>query len=256
MSVRPGAQAGRVVAQEQLSDHLVRVTVGELGGFVGTGVPDEWVALTVPGQFQTRYYTVRSWDPSSTTMVLDVVVHAEGLVTEWVRTDCVGDEVGISPAKGSFAVPEDAGWVVLAGDLTALPAVARILESGLDVPVTAYLEAPEPVPGYLPEDAGVTWVAPPAPEASGLADLVHDLTWPAGPGYFWMAGESAQMRQIRAPRPARARLGLPPARRDGLLVRHPRTADPRGRPRPDLRPGQGRRQVRRADLGRVRRRAR
>ena len=44
-----------------------------LDGFASTGVPDEWVALTVPGQFQTRYYTVRSWDGGE--LMLDVVVH-------------------------------------------------------------------------------------------------------------------------------------------------------------------------------------
>ena len=202
MSVRPGQHAGRVIEREQLSDHLVRLVIGELGGFTTTGVPDEWVALTVPGQFQTRYYTVRSFDIATSTMVVDVVVHDHGLVTDWAGGDCVGDEVGISSAKGSFALPEDAGWVVLVGDLTGLPAIARISETLLSgeaaVQVSAYVEAPEPVPGYLPDGLDVQWVAPPEPGQSGLADLVAGLAWPEGPGYFWMAGESAQMRRIRS----------------------------------------------------------
>ncbi len=41
-----------------------------------TGVPDEWLALTVPGQFQTRYYTVRSL--ADGVLSLDVVVHERG----------------------------------------------------------------------------------------------------------------------------------------------------------------------------------
>ncbi|QWC85824.1 siderophore-interacting protein [Nocardioidaceae bacterium] len=204
MSVRPGQHAGRVVQREQLSAHLVRLVIGELGGFTTTGVPDEWVALTVPGQFQTRYYTVRTFDPATSTMVLDVVVHEHGLVTDWAAGDCVGDEVGISSAKGSFALPEDAGWVVLAGDLTGLPAMARIGETLANlaptVPVTAYVESPEPadaLPDYLPGTMQALWSSPPDVEQSGLADLVAGLTWPEGPGYFWMAGESAQMRRIR-----------------------------------------------------------
>ncbi|WP_341230432.1 SIP domain-containing protein, partial [Nocardioides salarius] len=32
---------------------------------------------------------------------------------------------------------------------------------------------------------------------SSLAEVVGDLVWPEGEGYFWMAGESAQMRAIR-----------------------------------------------------------
>ena len=74
--------------REPLSDHLVRLVLGDLGGFTSTGVPDEWVGLVVPGQFQSRYYTVRSWDRGELT--LDVVVHDVGLVTEgrttpWAR---------------------------------------------------------------------------------------------------------------------------------------------------------------------------
>jgi hypothetical protein len=32
---------------------------------------------------------------------------------------------------------------------------------------------------------------------SNLAAVVEGIDWPAGEGYFWMAGESAQMRAIR-----------------------------------------------------------
>ncbi len=179
--------------REVLGDHLVRVAVGGLEEFRSTGIPDEWVALTVPGQFQTRYYTVRAVDGAE--IVLDIVVHDEGLVTEWARTECAGDVVGISEPKGSFELPVGAAWVVLVGDLTALPAIARI-GSTVDLPVAAYVETPDgPIAEYVGFD--VTWVAPPAPGESGLADLVRGLDWPDGPGYFWMAGESAQMREIR-----------------------------------------------------------
>jgi NADPH-dependent ferric siderophore reductase len=195
VNARPDTRAfeATVARREQLGEHLVRIVLTGLEGFASTGVPDEWVALTVPGQFQTRYYTVRSWN--SAELVLDIVVHEHGLVTEWAQGDCVGDVVGVSAPKGSFALPHDASWVLLVGDLTALPAIARISESTA-LPVTAYVETPdEPLQGYL--DTPVTWLAPPTPEESGLADLVRGLTWPKGAGYFWMAGESAQMRAIR-----------------------------------------------------------
>src|SRR3954471_4885215 len=117
MSSRAGAPTpARVLERRVLSDHLVRLRLG-LAGWTTTGVPDEWVALTVPGQFQTRYYTVRSWRDDE--LLLDVVVHDDGLVTEWAQTDCVGDVVGVSAPKGSFELPPTAGWVLLVGDLTA-----------------------------------------------------------------------------------------------------------------------------------------
>lgn len=189
--------AGTITARERLTAHLMRLRIGDLEGFATTGVPDEWVGLVVPGQFQSRYYTVRLWDDATAEMTVDVVLHDHGLVTEWAQTDCVGDTVGISAPKGSFAPPADARWVVLAGDLTGLPAMARITESLAGrLPVASYAEVPDgPLPGYLPGD--VTWLTPPAPGESRLAAVVRDLDWPEGPGYFWMAGESAQMREIR-----------------------------------------------------------
>jgi NADPH-dependent ferric siderophore reductase len=229
VNARPDARAFEAVVarREVLSPHLVRLVLTGLDGFASTGVPDEWVALTVPGQFQTRYYTVRSWLNGE--LVLDVVVHDHGLVTEWAQGDCVGDVVGVSAPKGSFELPDDASWVVLVGDLTALPAVARISES-TDLPVTAYVETPDgPLEGYLA--APVTWLAPSAPGESGLAELVAGLRWPEGAGYFWMAGESAQMRAIR--RHLRHDLGMPSSAYDvmgywsGTRGRQARAVDPR-----------------------------
>jgi NADPH-dependent ferric siderophore reductase len=161
--------------------------------------------------------------------VLDVVVHDEGLVTEWAQGPCVGDVVGLSAPKGSFDPASSAGWIVLVGDLTALPAIGRIVES-TDLPVTAYVETVDgPLADYL--DADVTWLEPPAPGESALAELVRGLTWPEGDGYFWMAGESAQMRDIR--RHLRHELGRPSSAYDvmgywsGTRGRQVRAVDPR-----------------------------
>jgi NADPH-dependent ferric siderophore reductase len=229
VNARPDSRAfeGTVVRREQLSSHLVRIVLTGLDGFTSSGVPDEWVALTVPGQFQTRYYTVRSWADGE--LMLDVVVHDHGLVTEWAQGECVGDVVGISAPKGSFELPLNASWVLLVGDLTALPAIARISES-TDLPVTAYVETLDgPIDGYL--DSPVAWLEPPAPGESGLADLVCGLTWPEGEGYFWMAGESAQMRAIR--RHLRHDLQMPSSAYDvmgywsGSRGRQVRAVDPR-----------------------------
>ena len=197
MASRGGpALPGTVLAREALSPHLVRLVIGDLHGFESTGVPDEWVPLTVPGQFQTRYYTVRSWSDGE--LVVDVVVHEQGLVTEWAQTECVGDRVGIGQPKGSYDEPQGARWVVLVGDLTALPAIARICETTA-LPVSAWVESPDgPLPDYVAGgSAAVTWLDPPAPSQSRLAEVVRGLSWPSGDGYFWMAGESAQMRDIR-----------------------------------------------------------
>jgi len=189
----------QVLRREQLSSHFVRLVLGGpgLADFTSTGIPDEWVALTIPGQFQTRYYTVRSWD--GTELTLDIVVHEHGLVTEWASTDCVGEVVTVSEPKGSFTMPPDAAWLLLVGDLTALPAVARIMET-VSVPVTAWVETPDqPIRGYVVGSVNgqVSWSTPPPGVETATAEIVTSIDWPAGSGYFWMAGESAQMRAIR-----------------------------------------------------------
>ncbi len=63
MSTRAEQHDATVLSRSHLSEHLVRLVLGGpgLAGFASTGIPDEWVGLVVPGQFQSRYYTVRRW---------------------------------------------------------------------------------------------------------------------------------------------------------------------------------------------------
>ncbi|GAB7006176.1 siderophore-interacting protein [Nocardioides sp. AN3] len=200
MSVRAEQYAAEVVGREQLSPHLVRILL-DVPAFVSTQIPDEWVGLVVPGQFQSRYYTVRATGSpeGAGRLTLDVVVHETGLVTEWAaREQIVGETVTISEPKGSFELPDGAQWLMLVGDLTALPAMARIAETaaaqGLPTRVWAEVPDTDELAGYLPGSAEVTWSTG---VGDGLAATVESLPWPAGEGYFWMAGESAQMRAIR-----------------------------------------------------------
>jgi NADPH-dependent ferric siderophore reductase len=194
VSTRAEQYAAEVVDREQLSPHLVRVVL-DVAGFTSTGIPDEWVGLIVPGQFQSRYYTVRRVEGSRLT--LDIVVHEVGLVTEWAaRASIVGEQVTLTEAKGSYAAPEGAGWLLLVGDLTAMPAMARIAET-TDLPTRIWAEVPDDLSTYLRQGVEVTWLTPPGEGQSALAAAVEAIDWPEGDGYFWMAGESAQMRAIR-----------------------------------------------------------
>ena len=197
MSTRARQYDAEVLRRTPLSEHLVRLELGGTGlaDFASTGIPDEWVGLVVPGQFQSRYYTVRTWRDG--VLTVDVAIHDVGLVTEWAARDCVGDTVTITEPKGSFAMPDAAGWLILVGDLTAMPAMARALEVTSGVPTRVYAEVSDDLSGYLPDSGDVTWVEQSTDGSSRLAEVVEGLDWPDGDGYFWMAGESAQMRAIR-----------------------------------------------------------
>jgi NADPH-dependent ferric siderophore reductase len=215
-----------VARREELSPHLVRLVLS-VSEFASTGVPDEWVGLVVPGQFQVRYYTVRSHDGDE--VVLDVVIHDEGLVTEWAGGDCVGDAAVLTSAQASYSPPAGAAWLMLVGDLTALPAMARIAGS-TSLPTRIWAEVPDDLSGYLPTGPNVTRLTPPAEGQSRLAEVVRQIDWPEGDGYFWMAGESAQMRAIRKHLMRERR--LPNAAYDvmgywrAVTARQPRAVDP------------------------------
>lgn len=227
MSTRAQRYDATVLERVPLSSHLLRLTL-RAPGLTSTNVPDEWVGLVVPGQFQVRYYTVRALDRD--TLTLDVVIHEEGLVTEWaVSTGCVGARLVVTGAQGSFTAPTDASWLLLVGDLTAMPAMARIAET-VDLPTRIWAEVPDDLTGYLPVGPEVTWLDPPGEGESRLGEVVRKIDWPEGAGYFWMAGESAQMRSIRKYLMRDRR--LPSTAYDvmgywrAVRARQPRTVDP------------------------------
>ena len=111
-----------------------------------------------------------------------------------------------------------------------MPAMARIVESHPGLAPRVVAEVPDDLAGYLPAGADVTWLDPPPDGRSRLAEVVERLDWPDGDGYFWMAGESAQMRAIRKFLMRQRR--LPSSAYDvmgywrGVRERQPRAVDP------------------------------
>ena len=90
MSTRAQRYDAAVVGRAPLSAHLVRLTLS-VPGFVSSGIPDEWVGLVVPGQFQVRYYTVRALEGDRVVLtprgrVLASVVTARLLIAGAVGT--------------------------------------------------------------------------------------------------------------------------------------------------------------------------
>ena len=145
----------------------------------------------------SRAATTRSAPTPTAPLVLDVVLHEVGLVTEWVvRDDCVGSTVTITEPKGSFDPPPDAAWLMLVGDLTGMPAMARIAES-VDLPTRIWAEVRRR-PARLPPGHRGRHLARGARRGpAGWPRSSSRSSGPTGDGYFWMAGESAQMRAIR-----------------------------------------------------------
>ena len=149
-----------------------------------------------------RDYTPARFDAAAGELDIEVALHDAGPATEWAAGAFVGQWVGIAgPRSGGFLLPADARWVLLAGDITALPALQRIasaLPAGLKAKV--YVELPsqadrQPIDGAA--KLRTDWLQ--AREGPGVAlcqTLLH-RPLPAGPGYLWMAGESSTIRRLR-----------------------------------------------------------
>ncbi|GAA1647508.1 siderophore-interacting protein [Georgenia ruanii] len=215
-----------VVGRRQLSARMLRLTLGgeELAGFTADG-PADHVKLFVPDPATGELHapravgdglerpavapTVRDYTPRALHdegLDIDVVLHAHpGPVSAWAARAVPGDPVAIAGPRGSQLLPA-ADHLLLGGDETALPALARWLEqapAGLPVDVLVELSDPADV-DYLavvarPEhtlhlrDRGDA-----APGTTTLlADAVRSLPARPGTGYAWFAGEAGSLVAVR-----------------------------------------------------------
>jgi NADPH-dependent ferric siderophore reductase len=124
-----------VLATRLTSPHLQRITFGgpELAAFLqtdGIDTPAAWVKIFLPSG-ESRAYTIRSVDYSAGTMDIEFVLHtahgASGPAATWAAQAQAGEQVVIAgPREGGYALSDGASWLLLAGDLTAMPAIQRI----------------------------------------------------------------------------------------------------------------------------------
>ncbi|MCZ2827845.1 siderophore-interacting protein [Modestobacter sp. VKM Ac-2986] len=159
-----------------------------------------------------RSYTARRQDPAAGEVDVDFVLHGDGPAAAWAAAAAPGALLGIAAAAPLGA--ELAGWLLLAGDETALPGISRILAAAApDTRGVALLEVAGPAEEQeLPAPAGVEvrWLhrAGTGPgESTLLVDAVAALERPEGEDLFaWVGAESATVRAVRAD--LRSRWGL------------------------------------------------
>jgi NADPH-dependent ferric siderophore reductase len=163
-----------------------------------------------------RTYTVRRFDRDRLELTLDFVVHGTaGLAGPWAAAAAVGDEVLISGPGGGYSPDPAAGWHLLAGDESALPAISAALERMPDgAAVDAFIEVHGPA-DELAELAAfaerITWLhRGTGAVGSRLVDAVRAWSPPAGAaadGQAFVHGEAAMVKELR--RHLRVDRGLP-----------------------------------------------
>lgn len=148
----PNFRLVRVVGSRTITPHMRRVTLAgrDMARFASdehihvglmipsAGVDPVWPTLNAQGQVTwpsgpgspaLRRYTIRRHDMAEGTVDIDFVVHDDGGPgSAFALRAEAGDVLGmLGPGGGGIAPAAD--WYLLAGDDTALPAIARMLET-------------------------------------------------------------------------------------------------------------------------------
>jgi len=210
---------------EHLSPHLVRATLAgpDLAG-LSVERPAASVRLLLPspgrqelvipswngnefllpdGRRPTiRTFTPRRVDPEAPELDVEIVIHGNGVASEWAEAAEPGDPVAISGPGRGYAINRDAPTFLLAGDETAIPAISQLLEAlPAETPVQVHIEIAHPDARLaLPHHpcATVEWCDLPPGASSGHALVATVGAADVVPGtQVWVAGEASAMQRIR-----------------------------------------------------------
>ncbi|WP_226533656.1 siderophore-interacting protein [Microbacterium paraoxydans] len=226
---RTGARVfpARVSAVRDLTPHMRRLTIAaqELADYAPVG-PDEYLGLLLPRSEEhplvlprndgteniraavaaiaederpdLRWYTVRDHRPDAEELDIDFVVHGdEGPGTRFAGRAQVGSALGIRECTALYAPLPETRSRVIVGDESALPAIARILET-TDAPQThVFIEIADAAEKQ--DLAGeVTWVER-GGELPGarLHETIRAAALPEEIDYAWVCGERLAVQEIR-----------------------------------------------------------
>jgi NADPH-dependent ferric siderophore reductase len=193
-----GQAVGSVVESGSLSEHFVRVVL-DVPDVERLAMPQD--ADTAVGVYfgdsqsaRSRTYTVRHDDRGNARIVVDVLMHGNGVGTAWASQVADGDTVVLAHANSWYRMPTKADWQLLAADMAGLPALARILDRPPPISTTVVVEVlDEDDLAYLPDQPGVRMIH----TVGSLAASVAAHTATDGRGYCWFAGEASEARTIR-----------------------------------------------------------
>lgn len=169
---------------------------GPRGALLGAGVA-------------TRYYTIRRIDAAAGWVDIDFVLHeAPGPAGDFARDAHIGDICGMSGPCGLGVKP--ARSYLLAGDDTALPAIARIAENlPADATGTIFVEVETPedrLPFSMPPGMACQWLFRRASGVAGVAGFCTHVERAiaiiaAGPPnqFVWIATEFSAYERLREP---------------------------------------------------------
>ena len=156
--------------------------------------------LTDTSQVAMRTYTVAQFDTDKPELVLDMVIHADdgktGPASAWATSTQPGDIITLAGPGSIKGLSEQYDWVLLAGDMTALPSIrnhlAALPEQAKGYAVIKIEDEKDAVALNKPEGVTVIWE-----HTRPLPSRLAQLTWLEGNPTVWVACEFSDMRAIR-----------------------------------------------------------
>lgn len=152
-----------------------------------------------------RDFTPRRYHADRNALDIDFVLHESGSVSDWARQAAPGQKAGILGPRGSKVVDVTAfDWLLMIGDETMLPAIARQVE---DLPsgvrLVAFIEVDGPQEEQDIATAGnvdLHWVhrngAAPG-TTMALLDAIKTAQLPEGEFFVWAGGEAGVLKAVR-----------------------------------------------------------
>jgi NADPH-dependent ferric siderophore reductase len=189
------------------SDHYVKLQLPPADADYDSGADFEEIRATRPRDEhpRTRTYSVRRWEQDARRLTIDFVVHGDtGVAGPWAAAAAPGDVLQFQGPGGGYVPRADADWHLLAGDASALPAIAVSLErmpAAVPVFVIAEVDGPEEQLDLPTEaDLRLRWLRRaegPGEEPHLLTDAVQALDLPSGDGQAFVHGEASSVRALR-----------------------------------------------------------
>lgn len=226
---RSGARTYRaeVTARHDLTPHMRRLTVTaeEFADYAPVG-PDEYLGLLLPRHESAplalpsndgtnniraavaalpederpdlRWYTLRAHRPHLREIDIDFVVHGdEGPGTRFANRANAGTVLGIQECTALYAPLPEVKTRVLIGDESAIPAIARILETTTAAETHVFVEiADSSERQNLPGD--IVWLEREgAAHGVRLREALRTAPLPDVIDYAWVCGERSAVQDIR-----------------------------------------------------------
>jgi NADPH-dependent ferric siderophore reductase len=201
-----GGESLRRLPVNDYTDRYVKVQFPQPGVAYPEPFDTSAIRETMPRESWpvVRTYTVRRWIPEVPEMWVDFVVHGDaGIAGPWAMHARPGDPFRFLGPSGGYAPDPAADWHLLAGDESALPAIAAALAAmPPGATVKAFIEVADDSEAQkleAPGDADITWLhRQDRPRGEALVAAVRQAEFPPGEMQAFVHGEANFVKELRA----------------------------------------------------------